>query len=409
MDAQEGKKQKSALRVQRWWRRHSRAPCLRIAKGYTYHIWCLYRCHWHFVKVKDVLDSLPRTRKDECIRIYRIYDKMCIMMPSIDDEKWSPKLPCLFADFVDLYRSIIKIVVILKPSSEVLFWLRLMRMITLKLRRLGDVIQPHRGRAKLNDLLNCVSLTIYQMQAVGRRVAETVRADAILLQSFCRRRCALTRMKEALNDKYLSKHRDTLDDKYIKILSFTEEAIEKLSQPPQKKDEELFDKLQKSAPVLRHMIDLILPQEGYSHLVLHLIMECERVERFCREYIQKKEQERIIRLQKRQEEADKLLKEQQERLALREKKQERLALQRKEKEAIAAEKALACLEEDKKQAEQAEQQRIRRQKEIAEIKTLRKQEDEANKGLIALEKAALREKKKAEKAERTANWPRGKK
>jgi hypothetical protein len=63
-------------------------------------------------------------------------------MPSYDDEEWSPKLPCLFADFVDLYRAIIKIVVTLKPSSEVLFWLRLMRMITLKLRRLGDVIQP---------------------------------------------------------------------------------------------------------------------------------------------------------------------------------------------------------------------------------------------------------------------------
>jgi len=402
MDAQV-KRNKCALRVQRWWRRHSRAPCLSRGKVYTYKVWCIFGCQWH--EIRDVLDSLPRTRKDECIRIYRIYDKMCDGMPSIDDEEWSPKLPCLFADFVGLYRSIIKIVVTLKPSSEVLFLLRIMRMITLKLRRLGDVIQPHRGRAKLYDLLNCVSLTICQMQDVGRRVAETVRADAILangsailLQSFCRRQCALKVLAEARHPNYLSKYYDTLEDNYKKTLTFIEEAIAELSQPTdKKKHKELFDKLQQFVPVLRHQIDLMVCQERYSHLVLHLMMECDRVECFGREYIQQKEQERIIRQQKKQEEADKLLKEKQERRALLE-----------EKKATAAAKALARLEEDKIQSAQAEQQRLLRQQEIAEKEALRKKEEDekkAEKVRLAQEKSALRQK---EKAEKTANWPKKK-
>lgn len=299
------KKNKCALRIQLWWRRRSGAPCLRSAKIYTYHIWCIYKCQWR--QLENFRESLPRTRKDECIRIYNIYIKMCEGMPSYDNEKWSPKFPCLFSDFVDLYRSILKIVVDMRPSSEVLFRLRLMRMITLKLRRLAEVIQPHRGRAKLIDLLNCVSLTCCEMNDVQRHVAETAHTDAIsandsaiLLQSFCSRRCFLNVMAEARDPNYLSKHRDTLDDKYIKSLSFIEDATEKLSQPKDKKDKSLFDALQKFVPVLHHQIDLMLPQEGYSHLVLRLIMECDRVERFCNVYIHNKEQARIIRLQKRQ-------------------------------------------------------------------------------------------------------------
>jgi hypothetical protein len=406
MDAQV-KRNKCALRVQRWWRRHSRAPCLSRGKVYTYKVCCIFGCQWH--EIRDVLDSLPRTRKDECIRIYRIYDKMCDGMPSIDDEEWSPRLPCLFADFVGLYRSIIKIVVTLKPSSEVLFLLRIMRMITLKLRRLGDVIQPHRGRAKLYDLLNCVSLTICQMQDVGRRVAETVRADAILangsailLQSFCRRQCALKVMVEARHPNYLSKYYDTLEDNYKKTLTFIEEAIAELSQPTDKKHKELFDKLQQFVTVLGHQIDLKVRQEGYSHLVLRLMMESDRVECFCKEYIQQKEQARVIRQQKRQEEANKLLKEQQMRVAILE----------KEKAATAA-RALARLEEDKMRTAQAEQKRLIKLQEIEEKEYLKKKEEEkekekekAEKVRLALEKAALKEKMKAEK---TANWQKGNK
>ena len=392
---------KCARRVQLWWRRHSKAPCIHRAKVFTYKIWCIFDCRWH--QLGYVLDSLPEKRKDECIRFYRIYDKMCIGMPSYDDEEWSPKLPCLFADFVYLYRSIIKIVVSLKPSSEVLFWLRLMRMIQLKLRRLGDVIQRH--KAKRYDLLNCVSFTICQMQDVGRRVAETVRADAILangsailLQGFCRRQCALKVMAEARHPNYLSKHRATLEENYKKSFSVVQEAIVKLSKPTDKNHKELFEKLQLFVPVLCHQIDLKVRQEGYSHLVLRLMIECVRVECFCKEYIQQKEQELIIRKQKIREEADKLLKEQQERLALL-----------KEKKATAAAKALARLEEDKIWLSQAEQQRLLKRQELVTKEALRKEEEEkekAEKRRLALEKAALREK---ERAEKTANWPKGKK
>jgi hypothetical protein len=369
--------------IQEWARQRARHTMNSDALKKIYnHNWLLF---------VDLVAQMSEAQQKTCTENNREYCKLGQRFPS-HDQVVSHFFPIIFAAFLDLYRSIAKMIVGKPLSPQVLFHLQLLRMIRLKLTHLAVLIQQNRSEDGEVDVLNCVSTTCSDVRKAHDRIAETMHENVmsvITIQTLVRRGVVIRRLDKKSYSHHYPAYAAGLAANYDKICTFTKGATELLSQSKAVKTEKaklVFKELHKFLDVLEHKSTELWEQEGWCHPVRRLVRETDRVKAFCDEF------------SKKQEEARRLEQEQRDRKQKQE--HDRIASQKENEKAIAATKALARLEDEKKQVEQAEQQRLLKQQEIAEKekeKAIAAEKEKAERVLAATRRAELTKQKEEER------------
>jgi hypothetical protein len=375
---------RATRQLQRWVRRHAMNSV------------ALKKIHANkWLVLTDLVAKMSEAQQKTCTKNNRAYCKLIKWCSSQDQVVRESDCSIIFAAFLDLYRSIAKMIVGEPLSPLVLFHLQLLRMIRLQLTHLAVTIQQHRSADDQVDESNCVSTTCRAVRDAHDRIAKTMHDNVlpiITIQKFVRRGVVSSQLDGRGYSHRYQAYADGLTANYCEIRVFTDGAMKSLSQLNAVKKENarsMFKQLDDFSHVLVKKSTELWEQEGWCYPVRRLMIETDRVITFCEEF--SKKQEEVRRLEQDQ-------RERQERK--RKEEHDRIASQKENDKAIAAAKALAREEEEKKQVEQAEQQRLLKQQEIAEKekkKAIIAEKEKAERVLAATQRAALTKQKEDER------------